>query len=47
MDVLKFFSRKIEKTRKLILVLEKTDIYCTTKNKRVYMILSFQEGEPV
>jgi hypothetical protein len=47
MDVLKFFSRKIEKTWKLILVFEKTDIYCITKNKSAYVVLSFQEEERI
>jgi hypothetical protein len=42
MDVLKFFSSKIEKTQKLILVFEKRDIYCITKNENAYLVSSFQ-----
>ncbi len=42
MDVLKFFSSKIEKTRKLILVFEKRDAYYITKNENAYVVSSSQ-----
>jgi hypothetical protein len=37
-DVLKFFSKKIEKTRKLILDFEKRGTYYITTNKNAYVV---------